>query len=340
MTRPDRDHLQGKARTGRDSSALSRRAFLGKVALGLSGLLSPTLISAATAGAKAEKKARVVIVQDPAVIAHRKINAEIAERMVHRAVRLLTGKENQTLAWKSLFSPKERVAIKVNTRHPPVIGNREVVLAIVNGLKSAGLDENHIIVYDLTDEELESAGYKLNDSSKGLRCHTSREHREMKAGPVPVRLSKILTDYADAIINVPAFRHHVKAGVTISMKNHLGSVQSPRDFHRDNCAHVADLNALDPIRKKTRLIVVDAIRGQCNFGPMHVPWYVWDYTGLIAGTDPVAVDTVAAEEIKAQRHKRGMQGPVRPEIKHIPRAAEMSLGTADLKKISVVRDRA
>jgi len=253
---------------------------------------------------------------------------------------LLTGKGDQTLAWKSLFSSKERVAIKVNTRHPPVAGNRQIAHAIVNGLKSAGLDENRIIIFDFLDEELKRCGYKLNDSSTGVRCHAIREYQEMTAGPVQVRLSSIITEQADAIINVPAVRHHGLAGVTVSMKNHLGSIKNPRDLHRDNCLYVADLNALDPIRKKTRLILADGILAQCQGGPSYRPQFAWEYAGLIAGTDTVAVDAVAAEQIKAERHKRGMEGPVRPIIRHIPRAAELGLGIADLKRINVVREGA
>ncbi|NQT84417.1 DUF362 domain-containing protein [bacterium] len=340
MAKSSHNRQRDDTKQNRNPQTLSRRAFIGNVAVGMGGLLYPHLAWPETGPQDVEKKARVVIVRNPAILNRRKINAEVAGKMVHRAVCLVTGKEDQTLAWKSLFSSKEKVAIKVNTRHQPVIGNRELVMAIIDGLKSAGIDENRIIVYDLTDEELEEAGYKLNDSSKGLRCHTSREHREMMAGPVKVRLSRILTDYADAIVNVPAFRHHVLAGVTISMKNHLGSLQNPRDLHRNSCSYVADLNALDPIRKKTRLIIVDAIRGQCNLGPMYVPWFAWEYAALMASTDTVAVDAVAAEEIKAHRHKKGISGPVQPIIKHIPRAAEIGLGIGDLKRINVLRETA
>lgn len=340
MARLRKNRQPSETNHDRHVLTLSRRAFVGNVAVGLGGLLCPALSRPEVVQGNAGKRARVVIVRNPEVISNRKINAEVAERMVHQALCLVTGKENRTLAWRSLFSSRERVAIKVNTRHHPVIGNREVVMAIVDGLKIAGIDENRIIVYDLTDEELEEAGYKLNDSSKGLRCHTNREFREMMAGPVKVGLSKILTDYADAIVNVPAFRHHVIAGVTISMKNHLGSIESPRYLHRDNCLHVADLNALDPIRKKTRLVIVDAIRGQYSRGPMHTPRFVWEYAGLMASTDTVAVDAVAAEEMKAQRHRKGIPGPVRPTIRHIPRAMEMGLGIGDLERIKVVRETA
>lgn len=327
-------------RKSRRLPGISRRAFIGNVALGLGGLLCPSIGRPEEAGSDAEKKAKVVIVRDPAVLPQHRVAAEVAQKMVHRAVCLVTGKEDRTLAWKALFSPKERVAIKVNTRHPPVIANHDVVSAIVDGLKSAGIEENRIIVYDLTDEELVTAGFKLNESSKGVRCHASRDYRGMMAGSVDARLSKILTDEVDAIVNVPAFRHHIRAGVTFALKNHLGSVRNARAFHGDNCSAVADLNALDPIRKKTRLILVDAIRGQHNGGPMYIPWYTWTYAGLIAGTDAVAVDAVAAEELTAERQKRGASGPVRPTVKHIPRAAELGLGIADLKRIAVIRETA
>jgi uncharacterized protein (DUF362 family) len=318
--------------------AVSRRAFIGNVALGLGGLLCPTFGQAETIRNEANKKAKVAIVQDPAVINRQKIDPAAAEAMVHRAVCLITGKEDRELAWKALFSPKEKVAIKVNTRYPPVISNSEIVQGVINGLKSAGIEENRIIIYDLTDEELKKAGFTLNDSGKGVRCHTTREYKEISKGTLQVKLSGILMDEVDAIVNVPAFRHHVKAGVTFSLKNHFGSVQNPKELHPENCIRAADLNGLDPIRKKTRLALVSAIRGQCNGGPGHQPWFTWNYAGLIGGIDSVAVDTVATEEIKAQREAKRIAGGIWPRITHIPRAGEMGLGVSDLGKIEVVRE--
>jgi hypothetical protein len=319
------------------SSRLSRREFLGNVAVGMGGLLCPLLARAESLMTKASGNSRVVIARDPAVIAGGKVNAEVAEKLVHRAVCLLTGKDDQSLAWKSLFSPKERVIIKVNARHPPVAGNREIADAIVNGLKAASVDENRILIYDFLDKELVRCRYTLNDSAKGVRCYANRDYTEVKAGPVSVRLSKIVTDQADAIINVPALRHHGLAGVTVSMKNHLGSVQNPRDLHLDSCLYVADLNALDPIRKKTRLIIADGILAQYDGGPSYRPQFAWEYGGVIAATDTVAVDAVGAEEILAERHRRGMEGPIRPTARHVDRAAEIGLGIADPKRIDLVR---
>lgn len=337
MEESKKDRRADPENSDTSTPVLSRRAFLGGAALGFGGLLCPSFATEEGKARAPGKKSRVVLVNNPAVIRSGKIDSETAEKMVERAVFLLSGKNDVTLAWKSLFSPKEKIAIKVNTRHPPVISNPQVVNAIVKGLKGAGVAENHITIYDLTADELATAGYKLNESSSGVRCHSHRDYREMKAGPVPVWLSRILTDEVDAIINVPAFRHHVLAGITISMKNHLGSVRNPRALHRDNCLYVADLNALDPIRKKTRLILVDAIRGQYNLGPHYMPFFVWEYAGLMAATDTVAVDAVAAEEMKSQRNQRELNGDIRPAIRHIPRAAEMSLGIGDLQQIDLIR---
>lgn len=337
MTKHDRDFERTEPAIDPDSQVFTRRAFLGNVAAGLGGLLCPKFALGEAGDAAMDAEARVVIVRDSAVINGGKVNAQVAGEMVHRAVCMLTGKTDREQAWKVLFSAKERVAIKMNTRHPPVGGNREVADAIVDGLKSAGVDENRIIIFDFLDHELTRQGFKLNDSSKGVRCYGIRECSELKAGPVTVQLSKILIEQADALINVPAFRHHGLAGITISMKNHLGTVRNPRSLHRDNCLHVADLNALDPIRKKTRLIIADAILGQYNGGPSYRPQFAWKYGGLIAGTDTVAVDTVGTQEILAQRHKRGIEGPIRPTPGHISRAAELGLGVGDLSKIEIVR---
>jgi len=49
-----------------------------------------------------------------------------------------------------------------------------------------------------------------------------------------------------------------------------------------------------------RLIVVDALRPLANGGPQVDPRYLWDYQGLLVGTDPVAVDTIGLEIIRGR----------------------------------------
>ena len=51
-----------------------------------------------------------------------------------------------------------------------------------------------------------------------------------------------------------------------------------------------------------------------------------------ASADPVALDATLADIIKAKRLEQGMS-PYQKPLHHIERAAELGLGTADLKSI-------
>ncbi|MFC1654646.1 DUF362 domain-containing protein, partial [Myxococcota bacterium] len=46
-----------------------------------------------------------------------------------------------------------------------------------------------------------------------------------------VKLSKILTDRIDHLINLPVLKNHTMAGVTLSLKNHFGSTTRPDSLH-------------------------------------------------------------------------------------------------------------
>jgi len=151
---------------------------------------------------------------------------------------------------------------------------------------------------------------------------------------VATKLSKILTA-ADVVVNVPFLKSHVRCGVTGALKNHLGSVPNASEFHNDCCAAIADLNALAPIKDKGRIHIADALYGLYDAGPVFSPRFRWDYYGIIASTDPVALDAVFDDIIAAKRREQGMK-PRHNDPKHIFRAAEFGLGCADMKAINRV----
>jgi uncharacterized protein (DUF362 family) len=318
---------------------ISRRDFLMGV------LASPAGIAAASAlklghGAEETRKPRVVIARNPKIISGQKVDGKVAQEVLDRAICSLTGKSSSTDAWRSLFSPGEKVLIKINALFPPVTPSPEVVRAIVNGLRDAGLKDNNIVVHDRRNEELQRAGFVVNESSKGVQYRGSREHSAwMQAAPGMFRtqLCKLITDEVDAIINVPSLKTHWRSGVTLSLKNLLGCIPNAGETHGGGCPRIADISALDPIRKKTRLIVVDGVRAQYDRGPELSAPHVWNYAGLIVGTDAVAADAVGANEILSKRKAMGLDAPIRPSLVHITRAAEIGLGVADIDKIEVRR---
>jgi uncharacterized protein (DUF362 family) len=132
-----------------------------------------------------------------------------------------------------------------------------------------------------------------------------------------VRISK--TALNSAIISVPKLKLHRITGVTLSLKNMMGVVQPKGQMHVHLNEKIADLASV----VKPRLAVVDGIIG----GEGHetagrpVPMNI-----VIAGLDPVAVDTVGAACMEVNID----------HVKHIRLAAQKKLGTCDLKKIRIV----
>jgi uncharacterized protein (DUF362 family) len=118
---------------------------------------------------------RVIEVRDPAsVAADHSVNAEAVQKMVDRGMTELTGADHPVEAWRSLFGPDDVVGIKVNpvgrkpkpgesdrvTHAVGAISRPEVLLAVVDGLKGAGVKPANIIVFERYADEFITAGYE------------------------------------------------------------------------------------------------------------------------------------------------------------------------------------
>lgn len=141
-----------------------------------------------------------------------------------------------------------------------------------------------------------------------------------------------------AIINVPGMKTHWLSGVGVAIKNYAGCHPKPSQYHADACADLAAMWDHPSLKGKTRLIVIDALKVLYNGGPQVDPKYMWDYKGLIFGTDPVAVDTVCLNIIQKKRNEvQPPQWIISPPPKHIEVAdRKFKLGTSDLSKIRIV----
>lgn len=69
-------------------------------------------------------------------------------------------------------------------------------------------------------------------------------------------------------------------------------VLTRRDFMR---------GTIGTAKGKTKLVIVDSLYPLCDKRPQPDPRYQWAYSGLIAGTDPVAVETVCLRIITEKR---------------------------------------
>jgi len=116
------------------------------------------------------KKSKVVSTACDDVLTGSEYNPDAVHKMFETGLKELTGKNSIKNAWASLFGPEDIVGIKINGVGAPKISSS---LATINetiaGLKSAGVKENNIIVWEHVDMSLKRAGLKINKSTNGVR---------------------------------------------------------------------------------------------------------------------------------------------------------------------------
>jgi hypothetical protein len=228
------------------------------------------------------------------------LSPEALREMLDASITELTGLENARDAWAILFSPEERIAIKVNAFRNSIIWTHvPLVTAVTDSLQDAGIPAEQIVIFDYYTSELEAAGFAVNEDGPGVRCYGT-ELNYTQEGTVQgrdVELSDILLE-CDALINIPILKAHMIAGLTFAMKNHYGSIRSPENLHSDIGNAMAELNALSPIKDRTRLIVGDALTA-CLRCRAVLPYWATDWVGdsILLSFDPVAVDTIALQTL-------------------------------------------
>jgi hypothetical protein len=222
---------------------------------------------------------------------------EAIRHMLDASITELTGLDDAAQAWAALFEPDERVAIKVNTIYGSQYWTRvPLVMAVTRRLEAVGIPPEQIVIFDRRTSELEGAGYSTNSDGPGVRCYgTEQAYAEgWTIVDSRIRLSEVLLD-CDALINVPILKQHSRSGITFALKNHYGTFDRPARFHGAALVQaIPELNALEPIRDRTRLIIGDAM------SVVETGWSsVIPGDSILMGYDPVAHDAVGLELYRA-----------------------------------------
>jgi hypothetical protein len=140
-----------------------------------------------------------------------------------------------------------------------------------------------------------------------------------------------------ALIALPALKAHWLTGIGTVLKNYIMYSGRPSRYHQSNSAKLGEIWNLPVAKGKTRLVLVDALYPLCDKGPQPDPRYKWAYNGLIAGSDPVAVETVCLKIITAKRNAlRGEPWPLSPPSICVEAADKVyGLGTSRMEEITV-----
>lgn len=132
---------------------------------------------------------------------------------------------------------------------------------------------------------------------------------------------------ADVLINLPVAKSHMDTGVSFGMKNLMGLIWDRAYLHQfiDLNQGIADLSSVI----KPDLIIMDATRPMTTAGPGG-PGKIVELDTIIAGTDPVAVDSYTVPIAKWYGQQFSGQN-----VKYIKTAAAMNLGEIDISKLNV-----
>ena len=311
---------------------------------------SPVPSTAITAGAPARAdlmrispsvSSRVVRTHHSGVWNGDTLSPDVLSQILDASISKLTGLNDAGSAWKALFDPGERIAIKVNTiagssawTHVPLVN------AVAARLQANGIPAENIFIYDRTSSELRDAGFRLNPSGPGVRC-LATDNKYTAAGLVAghaVKLSNVLLS-CDALINMPLVKQHGMAGFSFAMKNHYGTFDQPSNFHYgQEIRHgLAELNALKPIKDKTRLIIGDALTLVLGNN--------WDNPitsdSLFMSFDPVAHDTLGLKLLSETMTAQGRNPAANLKLAgyYLASGVDVGLGTNDPAHIDFVETK-
>jgi len=283
------------------TTPMTRRDFICGTTAAVLG--ASTMFSRTPAGQA--NKTRVILIRHPdALGADSAFNEPVIQQMLDEAVAKLLDQSDPIEAFKRLVKPEDIVGIKTNVwSFLPTPA--PVEKAIKRRVLDAGVKEENI----------------------GLDDHNVRTN--------PIFLK------ATALINARPIRTHYLAGMSGCLKNYIMFGESQEFYHPDSCAALGSLFLLPQVKGKTRLNVLCALtpqfygRGPHNFSRR----YVWNYKGLIVGQDPVAVDTIGLQLIKAKRRKElGPAQELPPVPKHIQLAdTRYGIGTSNLEQIELIK---
>ncbi len=122
------------------------------------------------------KKGLVVSAAADDMLIGQNYNPDAVHRAFTAGLTELTGEKTLENAWTSLVSPEDVVGIKINCIAAPRISSSiQSINETIAGLKSAGVKENNIIVWDHMDRVFQRTGLAINRGSTGLRVHGSSD---------------------------------------------------------------------------------------------------------------------------------------------------------------------
>ncbi len=257
-----------------------------------------------------------------------KFNDEVIREMMERGMRALTGEKQTIDAWRRFIKPDDVVGIKVNAGGRPwVVSSPPIVAETVRNLMAVGVKPSNIYVYERFQDQMDSINYAQYLPPEVVITTAERQNRSIDNGgydPLVYAeadlfgeddtrscMTQFVSRTLTKIINIPNMKDHGATGATGCLKNiAYGSFSNVARTHYKGVSHtysfVGTLAAIEPLRSRTVLQIMDGLRGVWHLGPFaETLKYVFFPRTIQFGTDPVAIDRLLLDTIDDERKRHG-----------------------------------
>jgi hypothetical protein len=292
---------------------------------------------------------RVIEVRNAGMIKDGVKNRDAIKSTLARGMKELTGADDATGGWRSFFEPGDVVGIKMNpVGNPLANSSSELMLEVIEGLKSAGVKLKDMIVFERYKQEFINAKmheavpdgvlwggltpeddptqlkikFDGNDPVAGYDPDEFMTMQLVDRGNSPddersyrSHLGLLVSRRVNKLVLLPVLKDHGSAGVTGALKNMShGLVNNVARSHSspdtNSCNQFIPQVVSHPIiRRKCVLQIMDGIKGVWQKGPFgQNPEFIWENNALLLATDPVAMDHVEWDIIDAKRKEKGVPG--------------------------------
>jgi len=248
--------------------------------------------------AKALRSSLVTVVRDKnAMDSSRNVDRTIIKKMLDQTLIKFTGRKNTKDAWLSLVEPSDMIGLVPTEHLNPT--HDEIIDTVKSSLVDAGIPKTRI--------KMAQGWFSVNPKD------------------------------CTALIALPALKAHQMTGIGTVLKNYIMFSGNPSQYHKRDSSKLGEIWNLPHVKGKTRLVLVDSLYPLCDKGPQPDPRYQWAYNGLVAGTDPVAVETVCLKIITEKRKAiRGEPWPLSPPPICVETADKIyGLGTSRMEEIKI-----
>lgn len=293
------------------------------------------------------QKSRVAVARKEGLLqANNTLDVETVGKLLDQTMCVLGDKKDPLEVWRLLFSPTDRISIKVNTLGGRMLSpHPELAFAVADRLGKIGVPPANILIWDRSMRELKTAGFTpeafqgkaavIATDSEGV----GYERQPEMSGSIGSCFSRIISKGCTALINLGVLKDHDLSGTSVAMKNLFGLIHNPNRYHFDvyKDPYLPDLCLHPFIKEKLRLSICDAFRGQFNGGPAYSPKGVWEFNGILAASDIVALDSVGARILNQKRIENKLPSfkEAGREPLYIQVAEEKKIGWADPAHIDV-----